>query len=243
MQRKIWCSALVLAVLLGSSLAWADDIYVIAGGGGVGTPITTVPYVIAQPGFYYLKKNLTTANTTDTAIIIASNNVTLDLMGFAISAPTSSSGDGVRIGASINVEVRNGAVSNFTNGIYSDYYVGGYTHRLVNLRASFCGVGIFGSADGIIVSGCQAAGCGDGFVNNGGYGAVYEKNTAMYNSNSGFYFYAAGSTLINNVSCGNTFGFILPADPSIFVDRNAAFTNNTANYTGLAGCTVGLNTP
>lgn len=242
MKRKIWCGALVLALLLGGNLAWADDFYVIAGGGGVGTPITSVPYTITKSGFYYLKGNLTTANATDTAITINANGVTLDLMGFAVNAPTSSSGDGIHIGAAINVEVRNGAVSNFTRGVYSDWAAGGFNHRLANLRASYCGIGIYGSVSGIIVSGCQAVGCGDGFIYNGGFAAVYEKNTAMSNTNSGFTFSGAGN-LINNSSGGNGgTGFILPGASSAFVDRNSAHFNGT-NWTGLAGCTVGINTP
>jgi hypothetical protein len=240
MKRKICCWALVLAVLLGSTLAWADDFYVIAGG-AVGTPITSVPKIISQPGFYYLKGNLKTANTTDTAITINASGVTLDLMGFDISPPAASSGDGIRIGAAMNVEVRNGSVSNFTRGVFSDWTIGGLNHRLANLRVSFCGIGIYGSADGIIVSGCQALGCGDGFYNGGGWGSIYEKNTAMYNANSGFTFSAQGN-LINNASTGNSTGFALPAFAATFVDRNSAYSN-TANYTGLAGCTVGINTP
>jgi hypothetical protein len=240
MKRKIWCGALVLALLLASNLSRADDAYVIVGGRGVGTAITTVPRIITTPGFYYLNRNLTTANATDTAITINTSGVTLDLMGFSISAPSPSTGDGVHIAGGGNVEVRNGVVSNFANGIYSFWGAGGDNHRLINLRVSGCGTGIYGSGDGIIVLGCQALDCGTGFANAGAWGALYERNTAMYNG-TGFDFIGLGN-LVNNTAGGNGNGFILPGSPTVIVDRCNAHANMT-NWTGLAGCTVTINTP
>ena len=59
MKRKFWFLMLVGAVLLNGSPVLADgDFYVVAGGGGVGTKITSLPYTIDKPGFYYLGGNL-----------------------------------------------------------------------------------------------------------------------------------------------------------------------------------------
>ncbi|MBU4448351.1 MAG: hypothetical protein KKD99_07175, partial [Proteobacteria bacterium] len=51
---------------------------------GVGTKITSVPYTISSPGFYYLGGNLTYSGT-GSAISVDADNVTLDLMGFSLT--------------------------------------------------------------------------------------------------------------------------------------------------------------
>src|SRR5450432_2839078 len=48
------------------------------------TPISSVPFTIANSGSYYLTTNLTT--TVSNAIVITANGVTLDLSGFTISS-------------------------------------------------------------------------------------------------------------------------------------------------------------
>ena len=56
MKRQLWTLLLVAAVLGLAQPVWADDFYVIAGGGGVGTKITSLPYTITKPGFYYSER-------------------------------------------------------------------------------------------------------------------------------------------------------------------------------------------
>ncbi len=90
-----------LAALLGlSQPVLADDIYVVAGGGrAVGTaitPTTPLPYTISQPGFYYLTGNLTYSGSAS-AICISRLGVTLDLMGFNITNPSTMSAYGIYI--------------------------------------------------------------------------------------------------------------------------------------------------
>jgi hypothetical protein len=53
------------------------------------TPIASVPFVITNPGSYYLVSNLDLAQNTD-AITIATNGVTFDLKGFTIGTSFSS---------------------------------------------------------------------------------------------------------------------------------------------------------
>jgi hypothetical protein len=94
MRRKIWLLALVGAVLLGVSPALADgDFYVVVVPGGVGTKITSLPYTITAPGFYYLTGNLTCPSGV--GITINSDDVTIDLMGFRLSSSTVLSGTGI----------------------------------------------------------------------------------------------------------------------------------------------------
>src|SRR3569623_1854738 len=50
------------------------------------TPLSSLPYVISQPGSYYFTTNLSGGN----GIIIQTNNVTLDLNGFTLQGVNSS---------------------------------------------------------------------------------------------------------------------------------------------------------
>ena len=82
-------------------------------GGGVGTKITSVPYTISNPGFYYLGSNLTYTGSGN-AITISSHNATLDLMGFCLTGPGWVEGPatGIRVSISkMNVEIRNGSIN------------------------------------------------------------------------------------------------------------------------------------
>ena len=66
MKRKYWLLLLVCAVLLSGRPVLADgDFYVVVGGGGVGTKITSLPFTISAPGFYYLGSNLTYTGTIE----------------------------------------------------------------------------------------------------------------------------------------------------------------------------------
>lgn len=74
-----------------------------------GTPITALPITINQPGAYYLARSLTGTSGSH-GITVLSNNVTLDLRGFALTgAPGALSG--VAIGQVTGVEVKNGTIS------------------------------------------------------------------------------------------------------------------------------------
>ena len=119
MKTWNWLVALLAVVLLSGSAAWAaEDFYVIAGGGAVGTKITSVPYTITQPGFYFLTGNLT-YNGTGNAITVSANNVTLDLMGFSLSYTGSAAQpNGIFMTGRSNVEIRNGSIIGFWTGVF-----------------------------------------------------------------------------------------------------------------------------
>jgi parallel beta-helix repeat protein len=83
-------------------------------------PISAAPYTISQPGSYYLTSNLVTAAG---GIIIQTNRVTLDLMGFSITGDRGTSDMGIVIDGKTNapcsnIVVRNGVVSEFGYGVY-----------------------------------------------------------------------------------------------------------------------------
>jgi hypothetical protein len=215
-MKKLFLLALVGAILLGaSSVPSHGDFYVVAVvGSGIGTPITSVPYTISQPGFYYLKGNFYTSGS---AIFIQASDVTLDLMGFCLY------GDGTGNGISAsdnrhNVEIRNGTVSNFRTGIS----VSGDGSRIIKMTTRNNIYGIVSSILGscITVTGCHA-------LNNENIG---------YNIKS-------GGNIIGNVAYNNGNGFALNSSPAQLVDRNSSYDNTISNWVSLVGCTVGVNTP
>ncbi len=147
---------MVAAVLLGGGAAWADgDFYVVAGGGSpVGTKITSLPFPITKSGFYYLTGNLTYSGSS-TGIIVSSDDVTIDLMGFCLSGPGSSTlANGISILGYKNVEVRNGSLNGWSSCLWAQS--GSSRNRALNLRVENCTNGIALTGSGNMVKGCSA---------------------------------------------------------------------------------------
>ena len=128
------------------------------GAAAFGTRITSLPYTISAPGSYYLGSNLSYAGGD--GIIIASDHVTLDLMGYILSGPGSAS-NGIYMDARKNVEIRNGTVSGWNFGISEAG--AGFGHRIINVRAEGNVNGIHVNGSGHLIKGCRAtAGSGSG---------------------------------------------------------------------------------
>lgn len=84
------------------------------------TAITSLPSTISSSGIYCLTGNLSTSIPSGAAINIATDNVVLDLNGFAIdgsSAGSSSTTHGIAAYGRSNITVRNGAVIGFLRGV------------------------------------------------------------------------------------------------------------------------------
>lgn len=118
------------------------------------TPVSSAPFVITNPGAYYLTANLTI--TSGNAIVIATNGVSLDLNGFTLkSSETSPAGYAVLINSGLhNLTIVNGfiegGITNNGSGVYSGPgFFGGisvapFTTFPLNARIS-----------GVSVTGCQ----------------------------------------------------------------------------------------
>jgi parallel beta-helix repeat protein len=215
---------------------------------------------ISTPGSYYLTGNI---SATGTCITISADNVTLDLMGFAITGPGAASGNnrGIYISGS-NVEVRNGTVRGFGFfGIYSYNSAANDSVRVVNVRAmGNGGTGIYLNSLNSLVRGCTAAGNGDDGIraqggstvsgntayDNVGYGVfVYsgstvDGNTVYGNGNSGI-FANQGSTVIDNTVRGNT-TYGIWAHTGSTVSGNTAYGNGSSGIYANEGSTVSGNT-
>jgi hypothetical protein len=145
MKRRFLLLAMVAALVLGHGQAVAD-FYVIGGSGGLGTRITSLPFTIINPGFYYLAGNLT-APDPGGGITVNANNVTIDLMGFSLIG-TNQTYDGIQIpyGYS-NVEIRNGTIRDCSTAI-SAYALSSVvtSHRIFHMR-------VFNNMEGITLNG------------------------------------------------------------------------------------------
>lgn len=116
------------------------------------------PYIIAEPGSYYLSGNIIAANG-QSGITILAQNVTLDLNGFTISSPFGGS-TATAISSEQPAVIRNGFIK--SNGIASNgtYSVNGFLNGiLMPTRGSVKDLFIQGCAQGIIsegsVTSCQ----------------------------------------------------------------------------------------
>jgi putative cofactor-binding repeat protein len=191
MHKKLWLVVLVGALLWSAAPAMADgDIYVIAGGGAAGTRIASLPCTISNPGFYYVASNLTCASGH--GITVSANDVTIDLMGFRLSGNATSSGITFpNLDPKNNLEIRNGTLTGWYNGIFAD---GGNNCRFINLRVESnnnCGVVLSGY--GHLIKGCTIS------DNNYNYGI-----------------YLAGSgTISNNIVITNSYGIYVNADTGL----------------------------
>jgi parallel beta-helix repeat protein len=132
------------------------------------TPISALPFTIAQPGSYYLTTNLTGEVGVTNGITIQASGVALDLMGFELRGGT---GIGVYVPSPrTNVTIRNGSVHGWTfTGILA---VNASNSRLEDLRAALNGGGGMQIGRGSIVRGCQSS-------HNGGRGIDVDRDSIV----------------------------------------------------------------
>ncbi len=160
------------------------------------TPISSVPFTIANPGSYYLTTNVTVS--TGNAITINANNVTLDLNGFTISSTQNpaATGHGIQlggVGGVTNITILNGIISsgvtNNSGGVYGGsgfgYGISFSSYTPYNVRVL-----------GVLVSGCLYDGINGGDNSKAESCAVNVAGSVGIASSS-----VSDSTALN---CGNT---------------------------------------
>jgi hypothetical protein len=201
------------------------------------------PYTITQPGSYQLSGNLTVPNATTSGIVIASNNVSLDLNGFSIIGP---------VVCPIAPAVCNTVAVPTVAGVLASELLSGTTVT-TGMVSGMGGSGIIlGSIGGSTVNKVQAIGnAGSGILlNNGavtnslananGIGGIAifngsaSGNTANYNGGDGITV-SQGSVSGNTASGNGHYGFLVSCPSSIV--NNTAFVNSVQNIVlNGAGC-------
>jgi hypothetical protein len=234
--KKIMLLAVIAVLVSSGGSARAEGVYLQAG--GVGTKITSLPFIIKQPGYYYFGDSLKIALTAapNAAITIDADNVTLDLMGFSLANTNpSAAGYGIYITGQKNVEVRNGTIENFQEGL-QETSTSGVNHRALNLRLVRNGDGIMLRGNNHLVKNCTASNNGYGIFITGG---TISNCVACDNSNTGIGLIGPGS-VIGNIAHNNTqknFSLGLAGTNTfITVNRNSA-SGLPKNYYQPAGST------
>ncbi len=145
------CPVVCLTVILGfTALALAGDINPPPGPVGPTmktlveveprSPISLLPITISEPGSYYLTQNLTGTTGSD-GIVIAADDVTVDLNGFSlIGVPGTLSAVAVPV-AHVNLTLRNGTIRDW-GGAVIDGLDRAANSRVTELRVQYMGGGI-----------------------------------------------------------------------------------------------------
>jgi len=137
------------------------------------TPISSAGLIITAPGSYYLTTNLFTAAN---GITIRTNDVTLDLMGFAITGDRDATDVAVRLDGTVvhvysGIVVRNGTLANCGYGVYADNVQGCRFENLTVVSNKSDGVLFYGESSG---SRCNENTLSRSRVAFNGYGIVLE---------------------------------------------------------------------
>jgi hypothetical protein len=215
-MKKIICLVFIMAMVFVGS-AWAAGIYVMPG--KVGTKISSLPYTISAPGYYYFNGNLSIDLSAGTAITISASNVTLDLMGFSLinTHAAGFAANGIVINGLAGVEIRNGTVVNFTECVNAAS-TSVANHRIFNMRCTNGGDGIYLKGQNHLVQNCNTS--------NNYYGIYLDSGTisncvACNNTNTGIRLNGAGSVL-GSIANNNTSHNFYFASANITVNRNSA---------------------
>jgi len=227
-----------------------------AASSAAGTVITSLPYTISTPGYYYLSGDLTSSGS---GIALAANDVTIDLMGFSIVGP--GTGSGINMSGYSNIEVRNGTVRGFFNGIYESVGTG-KNFRIINVRTVGNlgdGMSLFGFSH--LVKDCAASGNNGNGIYSNGYGSMITGNTSYDNGSDGIYagrgstisgntcytnrssgiHAGEGTNVIGNTSYGNTL-YGISAGIGSKISDNTAHSNTSTGILTADGSTITGNT-
>jgi hypothetical protein len=201
-------------------------------------------YIINNPGSYYLSANLAVSKTN--GISVLSNDVTLDLCGFAIRRTGGSGGYGFLSVTNTEVTIRNGTARGFQTGFNL-----GERSRVADISAAACTSGIimggasvatgcvaencpsagFYGDEGSVFSDCAAHSCGRGFYTNNA--ATLTRCTAGFTTDTAFFVHA-GSTLHGCTAFGGTNTVVFELGDGSSVTGCTAY-NNVAAYAFSAG--------
>jgi hypothetical protein len=216
---------------------------------------------ITQPGSYYFPGNLS-GEPQKSGILIASSDVTIDMMGFRLQPVNIGSGSGIlNSGARVNITIRNGVVKRW-EGSGIDLSSGGASGQCSNVRiegvtvAENLALGIR-AGQNAIVQNCIAQANGDAgirvdqnatvlnctAVSNGGNGiqtgisATVSGCTASSNAAKGI-LVNNGSNIHACMAFGNS-GNGIEADNGLGTISGCAAYDNVGNgFEVAAGCTI-----
>jgi parallel beta-helix repeat protein len=189
------------------------------------TGITNLPVTITQGGSYYLTQSFAQSFAAS-AIIIATNNVTLDFSGFTVAQTAVNSVAGITVEAAgansivQNVLIKNGSVTGFSTGVS---YLGAGLCIAEDFAANSGGKGFVYAANGTAVSS----------------GNIVRHSLAGNNTGPGFLVVLANNanTVQDCDATSNQAGFDLASTNNLIIHCRA-FSNAT-NYMIAANNNIG----
>ena len=221
-------------------------------------PISSVPFTITNSGSYYAATNLTPA-ANQNGIIIAADNVTVDLEGFTLSGGGGGSGEGISLsGARANLVIRNGTVRNWPGSGINLTTAGSSQVLLQSLKVIsnvFSGCALLSSArvidclalgngskgfsvtSGCLVEHCRAAGNGlDGIF--AGDNCRIMNNECVSNGkaggyNGGVHLLGTNNIVQENVCTDNVRGLAVDGPGNVIAAN--VIKGNTDNYDMVQG--------
>jgi len=202
-----------------------------------GTPISSLPFSITNPGVYFVSKPLT---STSGGITINSSDVSLDLMGFTLDGGGSSS-SGVEINHVNRAVVRNGTVRNFS--LAGVYVVSPATNALIEditLQGCTNGAGIELDGTASTVQRCRAYQNKVGIYVLGGHNHVIDSCQAVGNTQNGFLITGTNNLVIRNLAANapssdygiyqsNYVGAVVLPAPTLTVTNNGGPGSGTTD--------------
>ena len=216
------------------------------------TPIPFLPYYIFTAGSYYVVSNLTGIGAGNDGIVVAADDVTVDLNGFTLfSGGSGGSGVHVGFGTHTNLWVRNGTLKGWgTAGVDALNATGSQFDHIQVYGNGGNGMTV-GSGSTIKDSTAQANGligisAGNGAaishcfaLTNGSYGfdesydgGVFDACVALNNANTGFH--VGGSRVVNCIAKGNGLDGIDAYNGSLV-------SGCLCSYNVLSGISLGMN--
>jgi len=202
------------------------------------TPVTSVPTTISTSGVYCLTGDLSTADPDTNAIVIAANNVILDLNGHklgGLAAGPGTSSRGIYAAYQQNITIRNGTIRGFAQGIFIDgpYYNQG--HVIEDIRAdqnTLSAIGVRGR--GVIIRrNLVVATGGSTLTGSGGYviGIFVSGDGVRVIDNDVITVTKVGSTgAAWGISIGSSNGALVENNRITVAERGIEFSSSTGKY-------------
>lgn len=201
------------------------------------TPISSLPFIINEPGSYYVTGNLTSVDGL--GIVINAPNVTLDLMGHTLTGGEGSSAAVASTALGVNPTVKNGRVTGWGTAAISVTGAHLFDLEAVDNRSAGFSIG-----SDSVVSRCTArSNGGHGFV--GSVRNTIESCTSHDNDGHGFSLSTSSSIRFCTATTNASSGFEVGSSSTIrFCTATANASNgfDTSISCTLHDCTSSANT-
>ncbi len=201
--------------------------------------LSEIPETIDWAAMVTLTGSLTSTSTEQHGITVNADDVTIDLGGHSLKGTGTGTNNGIDMNGCSNVEIRNGTVRDFYNGVYA---ILGYDNRFVNVRSVSNGLsGFYLTGASHLIKDCTASYNGTSAASKV-YGirasscSTVTGNTVSYNgesaTNTVIGISASAACIVTNNSVYNNGINAVSAVVGIGASEGSTLTNNTASYNG-----------